>query len=302
MTAQAGAPVDGSLTITGPARNGREFAACISGKGVQVDLDSLASWTPAPAGDPVKEPTWELPLLPTPTHVSVLSKLRRGVRFDFLGNPQNQKNRTGGAAVPSLTLYTELHSAQQRPLFTHPQGEGRIAVWKGSSFEQYDPHGSDTAGYGLSKDIKKFLQDKRKRSKEFQRAFPEDVLDDPSTLPFHYARIAFRAISRATDSRTVISCLVPPETPLTDRAPYIAYHLWEYLEQVVVLGVFDSIPFDWQARRSVETTLNYFILNALTSPQTTLLGSASATWRRGYPAWTSGLPSLLLRPGWSAGR
>ena len=263
VTAQVGMPVDGSLTITGPARNEREFAACIGGEGVSVDLTALASWTPAPADDSVKEPTWELPLLPTPTHVSVLSKMRRGVRFDFLENPQNQKR---SAAVPSLTLYTELHSAQQRSFFTHPPGKGRLAVWKGSSFEQYDPHGSDPAGYGLSKDIEKFLQDKRKRSREFQRAFPKDVLDDPSTLPFHYARIAFRAVSRATDSRTVISCLVPPKTPLTDRAPYIAYHLWEYLEQVFVLGVFDSIPFDWQARRSVETTLNYFILNALTFP------------------------------------
>ena len=266
VTAQVGMPVDGSLTITGPARNEREFAAYIGGEGVSVDLTALASWTPAPADDSVKEPTWELPLLPTPTHVSVLSKMRRGVRFDFLENPQNQKNRKGSAAVPSLTLYTELHSAQQRSLFTHPPGKGRLAVWKGSSFEQYDPHGSDPAGYGLSKDIEKFLQDKRKRSREFQRAFPKDVLDDPSTLPFHYARIAFRAVSRATDSRTVISCLVPPKTPLTDRAPYIVYHLWECLEQVFVLGVFDSIPFDWQARRSVETTLNYFILNALTFP------------------------------------
>ena len=265
-TARVGVPVSGSVTISGPARNEREFAECIAGEGVQVDLAALTSWTPAPVDDPVKEPTWELPLLPTPTHVSVLSKLRSGVRFDHLQNPQNSKTLKGRAAVPSAVLYRELDSAQQRALFTHPPGEGRIAVWKGSSFEQYDPHGSDPAGYGLSDDIEKFLQDKRKRSREFQKVFPEDVLNDPSTLPFHYPRIAFRAVSRATDSRTVISCLVPPKTPLTDRAPYIAFHLWEYLEQVFVLGVFDSIPFDWQARRSVETTLNYFILNALTFP------------------------------------
>ena len=179
-TARVGVPVSGSVTISGPARNEREFAECIAGEGVQVDLAALTSWTPAPVDDPVKEPTWELPLLPTPTHVSVLTKLRSGVRFDHLQNPRNSKTLKG--------------------------------------------------------------------------------------LPFHYPRIAFRAVSRATDSRTVISCLVPPKTPLTDRAPYIAFHLWEYLEQVFVLGVFDSIPFDWQARRSVETTLNYFILNALTFP------------------------------------
>ena len=46
----------------------------------------------------------------------------------------------------------------------------------------------------------------------------------------------------------------------------MAFHLWGSLEQALVLGVFNSIPFDWQARRSVETTLNYFILNSLTFP------------------------------------
>ena len=264
--AQVGIPVDGSLTITGPARNKHEFAECISGEGVQVDLPALAGWTPAPSDDKVKEPTWELPLLPTPTHVSVLSKLRRGVRFDRLENPQNPTNSKVLAAEPNAILYRELDSAQQRALFTHPPGEDRIAVWKGSSFSQYEPHGNDPAGYGDQKTIEKFLQNKRAHSREFRKAFPKEVLRDPSTLPFHFSRTAFRAISRSTDSRTVISCIVPPRTPLTDRAPYIAFHLWDASEQAYVLGVFNSTPFDWQARRSVETTLNYFILNSLTFP------------------------------------
>ena len=148
----------------------------------------------------------------------------------------------------------------------HPPGEGRIPVWKGSSFDQYDPHGNDPAGYGTPQTIERFLQTKRERSREFRRAFPRDVLDNPSTLPYLQPRIAFRAVTNRTNSRTAIGCLVPPRTPLTDRAPYIAFHLWSALEQAFVLGVFNSIPFDWQARRSVETTLNYFILNGLTFP------------------------------------
>ena len=95
MSAQVGVPVEGAITVTGPARNEREFAESVSGDGVRVDLTALASWTQSPADDLVKEPTWELPLLPTPDHVGVLSKLRRGVRFDFLQNPQNQKFEKG---------------------------------------------------------------------------------------------------------------------------------------------------------------------------------------------------------------
>ena len=264
--AQVGTPADGSVTVTGPARNAREFGACIAGEGVQVDLAALASWTPAPVGDSVKEPTWELPLLPTRKHVSVLSKLRRGVRFDALQNPESENASKGSVAAPSVTLYRELDSAQQRSLYTHPAGGGRIPVWKGSSFDQYDPHGTDPAGYGLPAAIETFLQAKRRSSREFRKAFPVNVLNEPLTHPYHHARVAFRAVSRSTDSRTVISCLVPPRTPLTDRAPFLAFRLWDSLKQCFILGVFNSIPFDWQARRSVETTLNYFILNGLAFP------------------------------------
>ena len=270
--AQVGVPISGSLTVTGPARNEKEFAENIAGLGVQVYLAMFASWTPAPMDDSVQEPTWELPLLPTPTHVSVLEKLRRGVRFDRLRNPKTQNVSGGSDASPNALLHREIDSAKYRNLFTHPPGEGRISVWKGSSFDQYDPYDpadpqdKDLAGFGSSTALERFLRDKRSNSREFRKAFPKDVLDDPLTLPFLHPRVAFRAVSRGTDSRTVIGCLIPPRTPLTDRAPYIAFHLWDALEQSFVLGVFNSVPFDWQARRCVETTLSYFILNALTFP------------------------------------
>ena len=266
ISAQVGVPVDGSLTVTGPARNERQFAACIAGGGVQVDLSDLAAWTPAPADDSVKEPTWELPLLPTPTHVSVLSKLRRGVRFDLLQNPENQKNRKGRAAAPSLTLYTELHSAQQRALFNHPPGEGRVPVWKGSSFDHYDPHGDELAGNGELETILDFLQTKRSRSRAFKRVFPQHVLHDPDTLPARYARVVFRHVARATDSRTVVAVLCPEMVPTTDAVHCIAFLDWASHHQASALAVMSSITFDWLGRRYIEANANYFIFNSLTFP------------------------------------
>ena len=270
VAAQVDVSVDGVVTVTGPARNKGQFVTSIAEDGVRLELRALATWTPAPKSDKNRESTWELPLLPTQQHVGVLSKLRRGVRFDALQNPKSENFSRARAAAPNLVLYTELHSAQQRALFTHPQGKGRIVVWKGSSFGQYDPHGDDPAGHGDAGEIETFLQRKRARSREFRKVFPEDILANPKTLPFHNARVAFRAVSRSTDSRTMISSLVPPKTPLTDRAPYIAVHLWGALDQAFILGIFNSLAFDWQARRSVETTLSYFILNGLTFPSPSL--------------------------------
>ena len=266
--AQVGVSVDGSLTVTGPSRNEREFADGIAGEGVPVDLAALAAWTPAPADDSVKEPTWELPLLPTPDHVSVLSKLRRGVRFDQLQNPQNQKISKGRAAVPRLAPYTELHEAQQRALFTHPPGEGRIPVWKGRSFDQYDPHGNNPAGYASLEEVLAFVQQKRSRSDVFRRTFASDTLADPTTHPLNYCRIALRDVTNRTNSRTVVACLIPPFTPLTHTGPYLITTVSTPFSLMLAndLGIINSVAFDWLARRFVETHLTYFILNSLTFP------------------------------------
>ena len=178
-----------------------------------MDLPALAGWTPAPSDDKVKEPTWELPLLPTPTHVSVLNKLRNGVRFDRLENPDLPQNSEGLAAERNLVLYTELHSAQQRALFTNPPSEKRVPVWKGSSFDQYEPHGIEVAGNGDLEQILEFLQTKRSKSRIFGNAFPTEFLNDPDTLPCRSERVVFRHVARASDSRTIIAALCPRLTP-----------------------------------------------------------------------------------------
>lgn len=267
IAAQIDVPPSGVLTTTGPARNEREFAGCIQSTGVDVDLNDLASWTPAPAGDSVREPTWELPLLPTPTHVTVLKKLRRGVRFDRLQSPQNEKISKARAVVPRAAPSREIDEAQQRALFTHPPGDGRVPVWKGRSFDQYAPSGNKPAGYCMWDEALEFVLGKRMRSSVFKGMFPKDVLADPNSHPICQCRIAFRDVTRATDSRTVIACLIPPKTPLTDKAPYLIFAGWDSLSQASVLAVLNSIPFDWLARRYVETNLKYFILNMLCFPQ-----------------------------------
>ena len=268
-SAKIGVPVSGSITTTGPASNEQEFEQCITGDGVQVYLDALGSWTSPAAVAKVKEPTWELPLLPSSEHVSVLSKLRSGVRFDELPPPGGHDMEKGYVAGPSLVLYTELHSAQQRTLFTNPPGGSRIPVLKGQSLHQYEPDWGEPAGYGMKKEIEKFLLDKYTASPVF--------LDD-----YKCGRVAFRRLTRSTDSRTTIACLVPPKTPLTDAIACIAFgsrndrkEVWKPLEKTYVLGVLNSIPFDWLARRYVETTFNHFIMYGMSFPK---LGDTD--WRR----------------------
>ena len=236
--------------ITGPTANLKEFLSCAQSNGVSIPVQSLGA-------------ARVVPLLPSQQHGDVLAKMRRGVQFDSLQNPEIQKILKGTAAASRPVPYTELHETQQRSLFSHSMG---YPVWKGRSFGQFAPHGEEPAGFCDWDELIGHLQSKRMKSRVFKRLFTKEILQDPDTLPVHQCRVAFRDVSRATDSRTVISCLVPPCTPLTNKAPYLLFLNWTSLAQASVLGILNSTPFDWIARRYVETNLNYFILDMLTFP------------------------------------
>ena len=284
LTAEVGpATKGGALTVSGPSRNLAEFQAATTGEGVRIPLDDLAAWTPPPTGDDSKEPGWEVPLVPSAEHVSVLGRIRgHGVRFDHLTQPSrsrglgnlDSRNRRCCVSSNSRTGKASTEPSQPRS-FTRrssvgsgslPEKDG-LPVWKGRSLDQYDPHGSEPAGLGDWGEILEFVQKKRlSRASRFAGAFPRDVLEDPSTHPIHQARVAFRHVTNRTNSRTMCACLVPPRTPLTNAAPYLVFPTPNSKEQSYVLGVLNSLPFDWQARRYVEANFDFFILNMLCFP------------------------------------
>ena len=251
LTGQRRTPAEQAVfQMTGPSANQREFLAVAHGPGVSISASSLGT-------------ACVVPLLPSQRHADVLAKLRRGVQFDSLQNPKVSKIVKERAAASHVIPYRELDETQQRALFAHSAG---IPVWKGRSFAQYEPHGNEPAGYAEWGDVLAFSQGKRKRSPIFKRMFPADYLTDPKTHPLNNCRIGFRGITNRTNSRTVIACLVPPRTPLTNAAPYLVFGEWNALAQAHVLGIMNSLAFDWIARRYVEMNLNYFILNMLTFP------------------------------------
>jgi len=158
----------------------------------------------------------------------------------------------------------ELDETNDKRYFKHKDG---LPVWKGRSFEQYEPHGEEPAGYARRSELEKHLQQKRQSSRsQFSKYFSAETIADTRSLPLHHARVAFRHVSRATDSRTIRACLIPPEIVLTNSAPYLVFPTGTPLAQAFVLGVMNSLPFDWQARRFVEMNVNFFIMNLLCFP------------------------------------
>ena len=143
-------------------------------------------------------------------------------------------------------------------------------VYKGASFDLWNP---DTNVYYASVEagiITKHLQEKRRRSREHQRSpfseFLEAWTNDPDTLPCQHPRIAFRDVARATDTRTVITALVPGEIVITHKAPYLLWPKGTPRDGAYLLGILSSMILDWYARRVVEISLTFHLLNNFPIP------------------------------------
>ncbi len=143
-------------------------------------------------------------------------------------------------------------------------------MYAGKSFNVWEP---DTGAYYDSADAVSItthlLQKRRSQSRTRRSAFadlPDSSLSDPATLPCRRARIVFRDVARATDTRTVVAALIPPDRVVVHKAPYLMQQAGMPPDEAYVLGVLSSMPCDWQARRTVELVMSFEQLNLLTIP------------------------------------
>ena len=146
----------------------------------------------------------------------------------------------------------------------------RWLVYKGASFDLWQP---DTGVYFASVDseeITQHLQQKRLRQHKTSTSpfaeFPGDHIETPDTLPCLRPRIAFRNITNSTNTRTVVTALVPGELVITNHAPYLLWPEGDNADEAFLLGVLSSMVLDWYARRVVELNLNFHILNNFPIP------------------------------------
>ena len=163
------------------------------------------------------------------------------------------------------------------------EGKGRAdgywPVYKGESFDLWWPDTGVYHAWADPRPVLDWLQSKRLRANKnsVHNEFSLEHRRNSSTLPCFAPRIAFRDVARATDSRTVIACLVPPEVFINHLGPYLLWPRGGEKDEAFLLGVLCSIPLDWYARRFVETHVTYFIFNCFPIPRP---DREDARWRR----------------------
>lgn len=142
-------------------------------------------------------------------------------------------------------------------------------VYKGETFHLWWP---DKGIYYASIDPQiavQTLQAKRRRQVRYTRSafYGRSDTEDPATLPCYQARVAFRDITNAVDSRTIIVALIPPKVVPTNKAPYLLFSEDATpRDEAYLLGILSSMICDWYARRVVILNLNFHIFNNIPIP------------------------------------
>ncbi|HEY1687496.1 MAG TPA: hypothetical protein VGF95_01390 [Solirubrobacteraceae bacterium] len=233
---------DNLLEVAGVARSAAQFVAQSDTAGLRLHRSALG-------------PELEIPLLRNQAEADLLSKMRSGVPFPY-----------GAGRWRCFPVQGDFNETSDRRLW---QGatQGR-PLWKGESFDQFNPHGAEARICPESREAAAKAHKPRPGARSLLAdEVPIAVRRQAGERALVAARVAFRDVSRATDSRTVRACLVPPRHFLTNKAPYLAFVHDDPRAQAACIALMNSLVFDWQARRFVETNLNFFILEGLRFPE-----------------------------------
>ena len=234
-------PPSHRVEVAGTAKSPAEWSDQASSEGVRLATSALG-------------PGLETPLLRSQDEADLLARMRVSNRFPH-----------GAGGRWSCFSVAELHETHDRG-FWRGKTQGK-PLWKGESFDQYDPNGSGERFCPDSAALLKKVRKPRPGSGSLLAASVpraerrQAVLDE-----LERARVAYRLITNRTNSRTIIGGLVPPKVLLTNSAPYLAFVGGGADAQAACLGILNSLPFDWQARRFIEINVNFFLLEGLYLP------------------------------------
>ena len=241
------------VLISGPFNSRAAFDEGVKQPPFEFSGDEILTWND----------TASLPLLPSEHSIDIFAQIRTAPRVDV-------DDTNSWRCKP---VQGDLNATWGKPLmeFSENCPNGYWNVYKGETIDLWQP---DTGVYYSYIDpdvIRPHLQEKRASSwSRANSSFSEcsaEWINDPNTLPCLSFRIAFRDVTRATDTRTVRCAIVPPNVILANQAPYLLFVRGSARDMVYLNGILSSTILDWYARRYIETHLNFYVFNPFPIPR-----------------------------------
>ena len=162
----------------------------------------------------------------------------------------------------NLGLSAELHMTNDSHLFKTEPGEGRLPLFEGKMIWQFQ------ADYEKPR---YWVDEEEGRAGVLGRRG-----DVGQSLDYQTYRLGFRDIARNTDTRTMISAMIPPtfhgnKLPTVKVFDEAGERVIDGATQLFLCAIWNSFVIDWMLRQKVTTTLNFFYIYQLPVPHHGLL-------------------------------
>ncbi len=198
-----------TVALQGPYNSREAFLAGMADPAAvsTFPAEEVLSWTDTAA----------FPLLPDAESLPIFAQMRTHPNFG---------SETGGW---KFRPHRETDTTKEKAYFDfdvqHPAEDHTLPVLTGASFNLWDPDFGQPYAYANPAEIEALLQARRQRQIRLASSafygMRREWANDPETLPMKRARIAFRDVARATDSRTLLCALIPPGVAVVHKAPYL---------------------------------------------------------------------------------
>jgi hypothetical protein len=163
-------------------------------------------------------------------------------------------------AAWNIGFTSEFHMTNDSHLFKTESGPRRFPLFGGKMIWQFDAAYAKPQYWVDADEGRTDLLGRRQ--------------DEGQKLDYQTYRLAFRDIARNTDTRTLISTIIPPafhgnKVPTVRVFDSDGKSLIDSAGQLFLCGVWNSFVMDWLLRQKVTTTINFFYLYQLPIPRLT---------------------------------
>ena len=194
---------------------------------------------------------------------------------DYLIKTKMVKHPSLGSPAWPFIVTTEFQTSKDKALFRKNKTEGKAELYQGSAICQFEIRPSKIRLYVDHKEAQsKLIAMEKKRLQKIQVS---TINKTPiiKTDAQNY-RVAWRAIARNTDNRTMISTVLPPNVfhahSIWSLRPMVLTQTGEYKFQyslptcMYLCGIFNSVPFDYLVRQLVYKNVSKSILQKIPVP------------------------------------
>ncbi len=208
-------------------------------------------------------------------HTAEIDTLQKMLQYPLLGDAVE--------GTWKLVLRRELHMTDDSGLFKTTPASGRVPLWEGKQFHQFDANYGEPRYWLDEKAARRTLLDPRVKfiRRELEARGITTALDVSRVrLDCDSFRLAFRDVARNTDERTVIACVLPPhricphtvsmEQVFLDQVGAEGYESVARLtngQRLYLASILNSFAFDWAIRKSVTAHVSFFFVYNMPVPR-----------------------------------